>query len=118
MAEYVLLLAEGTGTDHLLLSSGDDLLLAVSDDIITGTLTGTFGGLTATMVGAPTFFGTLVGAFGGLIAIIEGTGYDPAATYADLQRSLWDADLATNLSHGSLTGADLAPSLWRADLQP
>lgn len=39
-------------------------------------------------------------------------------TNADLQPSLWRADLSTNLSTGSLVAADLAPSLWRADLQP
>lgn len=75
MADNLLLLVEGTGTDHLLLVTGGDLLLVSS---------------------------TL----------------DIDYTNGDLQPSLWSADLATNLSLGSLEAADLQPSLWRADLQP
>lgn len=142
MADDLLLLVEGTGTDHLLLQTGDDLLLQssgaatvtgtmtadlggltatiVGTRVVTGTLVATFGPLSATMVGAVTHVisGVMVASFGGLTATIYAVPFDPAATYADLQRSLWDADLATNLSQGSLIAADLAPSLWRADLQP
>lgn len=119
MADDLLLLATGTGTDHLLLTTGDDLLLTTSGATISGTMVGTFGALSATMVGTRIVNGVLVGSFGGLTAaLMVGMVYNPEAINAELQPSLWHADLATLLNIGELWKADLQPSLWRADLQP
>lgn len=111
MADDLLLLVSGTGTDHLLLTTGDDLLLTTSGGLVTGTMSATFGSLTATMIGHKVISGVLAATFGGLTGTLSGGPFSPSII-AELQRSLWDAELVP----GTFT-SETQVSSWRADLQ-
>lgn len=126
------LLLETGGTDYLLLEAPSvpgtldtdfgELTIALTGTVhspVSGVLTADFGTMTIALTGTvhSTVFGVLTASFGALTATLAGVPFAPDATYANLQPSLWQADLTTNVNVGELWAADLLPSLWQADLQ-